>query len=98
MIETRETYRQYMIGQLQIWEGKIAHLRAGLQVLDGLAHYEYEVRLREVERLNRKVFSCYADLLLAGEREWDQRREVLDGAAGRLQEMLDLFVLQPAYN
>ena len=92
---TREIYRQFMIGQMQLWEDKIAHLRAGLRTLDGVSRYEYEVRLRELDRLNQRVFGRYTDLLLASDREWEDRRRELDAAAYRLQEMFQLFTLQP---
>ena len=96
MNNLKESYRQHMIGQLQLWEGKIAHLRAGAEILEGISRLEYEARLRELEGCNRDVFGRYADLLLADDNLWDEKRMALDATAYRMEEMLMDFALQPA--
>ncbi len=93
---TKETYRQYMIGQLQVWEGEIARLKAGAGRLEADSRLEYARRLRELERCNRDVFGRYEDLLLAGEDHWDEMQIALDAAAYGMREMLEEFTPQPA--
>ena len=96
MDRQKEAYQQQMIGHLQLWEGKIAHLRAGAQKLEGSARHHYEARLRELEACNRTIFGRYADLLLADVKLYDEKRMLLDAAARRMEELLMEFALQPA--
>ena len=91
MDSIQETYRRYVIGQLQIWEGKIAHLKAGLQRLEDPTRRQYEERLQEIERVNRLVFHRYGDLLLAGNGRWDDKQAALDAAVHCMQTKLDEF-------
>ena len=96
MDRQKDSYRQYMIGQLQLWESKIAHLKNGARKYDGSSRIAYENHLRELERCNRAVFGRYADLLLAEDRYWEERRLALDAAARRMDEMLIDFSMQRA--
>ena len=91
----KESYQQQMIGRLQLWEGKLAHLRTGARLLEGRARRHYEARLRELEACNRNVFGRYADLLLADVKLYDEKRMPLDAAARRMEELFMEFALEP---
>ena len=91
MDSMQETYRRYVIGQLQIWEGKIAHLKVSVQRLEDPSRRQYEERLQEIERVNRQVFHRYGDLLLAGNGRWDDKQAALDDAVNCMQKKLDEF-------
>lgn len=96
MDRTREAYRQQMIGQLQLWEGEIARLKADAELLEPDARFVARMRLRELDRRHREVFGRYGDLLLAGEDQWDQTQIALESAADSVREILDEFTSQPA--
>ena len=95
MDRKKEAYRQRIIGRLQLWENKIAHLRAGAQNMEGNTRHQYEARLRELEACSRTVFGRYADLLLADAKLYEEKRMLLDAAARRMEELLIDFALQP---
>ena len=94
----REAYRQQVISQLRLWEGKIAHLNADLPMLDGNARTDYEFRLRELQNCNRTVFALFGQLLLASDDQWEIKRKELDVAICCMQQMLDQLTLQPAWS
>ena len=94
MDNLKESYRKYVIGQLQIWEGKIAHLKARVQRLEDPSRHQYEERLQEIERVNRQVFHRYGDLLLAGNGRWVDKQAALDAAVNCMQKKLDEFTTQ----
>jgi hypothetical protein len=95
MDRQKEAYRQQIIGWLQLWEGKIAHLRTGAKIYEGIERHHYEARLHELEACNRTVFGRYADLLLADAKLYDEKRMLLDAAARHMDELLMEFALQP---
>ena len=91
-----ESYRQYMKGQFQEWESRIADLNSVVHMLEGDARREYEHHLRQLQSYHRSVFHKYWDLLLAGEDQWDEMQAELDAATDQLNAMLTEFILQPA--
>lgn len=98
MDSEKESFRQYVAGQLRLWEGKIARLNADLPMLEGNVRREYEVRLYELQRCNRAVFALFGNFLLASETQWEMKRQELDAAICCMQQMLDAFTLQPAWS
>ena len=96
MDSVQESYRRYVIGQLQLWEGKIAHLKSTVQRLEDPSRRQYEERLQELERVNRTVFHRYGDLLLAGNGRWVDKQAALDDAVRCMQTKLDEFGRQTA--
>ena len=89
MDSMQEMYRRQVIGQLQLWEGKIAHLKSNVHRLEDPSRREYETRLQEIERCNRNVFHRYGELLLAGNGRWVDKQAALDAAVNCMQKMLD---------
>lgn len=98
MDSAQESYRQQVVSQLRLWEGKIARLNADLPMLDGPERQAYETRLFELQNCNRTVFALFGSLLLASENQWDMKRQELDAAVGHMQQLLDHFTLQPAWS
>jgi hypothetical protein len=98
MDSEKESFRQYVAGQLRLWEGKIARLNADLTILSGSERQEYEARLYELQRCNRTVFALFGNFLLASETQWEMKRQELDAAMVCMQHMLDEFTLQPAWS
>ena len=91
MDSAQESYRRQVIGQLQLWEGKIAHLKATVHRLEGESRLKCEERLQDIERCNRAVFGRYGDLLLAGNGRWVDKQAALDAAVICMQKKLDEF-------
>jgi hypothetical protein len=98
MDSEKASYRQYVAGQLRLWEGKIARLNADLPMLEGSERQEYEARLYELQRCNRTVFVLFGNFLLASDTQWEMKRQELETAICCMQQMLDAFTLQPAWS
>lgn len=92
----REVYCRQIIGRLQQWESQLAYLRADIWKLDGDARLQCETWLREIEACKRNVVKCYADLLLADNKTWDEKRVALDTAADELEGVFIDFAMQAA--
>ena len=92
----KEDYRQWMIGQLQLWDSDIVLLKAAVERLEPDVRPKATGRLWEVERRHHQVFGKYGDLMLADDAQWDEKQIALDAAAERVQELLDGFTLQHA--
>ena len=97
METNKENYRQWMLGQIQLWEGAIAELRDDIEKLDGEAHLEGHRLLWELDKRNRELFSNYEDMMLAGENGWEKHREKVDAAAAKVQDLLYRYARVPQY-
>lgn len=89
----REIYRKQVLDRVQRWESNIIHLRAAIRKLEGNARLRCETRLHGLEKGNRNVFGRYADLLLADDITWDERRAALDAAGDELEGLFIDFAM-----
>src|SRR5689334_7230735 len=92
----KETYRQTMIGQLQLWDSQISSIKNGIIRQDPASRLVAIRRYQELERYHRDVFLRFEDLLLANAVEWDSKMSVLDTSAEALRLELATFTMQPA--
>jgi hypothetical protein len=97
METNKENYRQWMLGQIQVWDSEIAHLRVLIERLNGEPRLEGHRLMWELDKRHRELFSNYEDMMLAGENGWEKHREAVDAAAAKVQDLLMRYGQVPRY-
>ena len=89
----KQRYHQWILGQIQVWDGEIVQFREIVNRMEEIGeYYEGSRHLREVEQRHHELFDKYHDLMLSEESEWDAKRIAVDAAAAKVQDLLERYL------
>ncbi len=85
----KETYRQKMIAQIEVWDLEISTLRDDVAMIEASARGDYLRRLNDLDRRYARLMLKYGNMLLASNGEWKETQNELNAAAASVAETLE---------